>query len=365
MTNLTLPPRVLDIHVPDDLIADGPIEASGGSRHDARMLVAHRSTGRLVHAHARDLPDHLEAGDVLVVNTSATLPAAVPTIDGALVVHLSTQLGAHRWVIEVREPVGAGSQPHPLERPVALSLVGGGHVQLLAPYGPAGAMVLPEADRQPHRLWVAELSTPEPVDRWLVRMGRPIRYGRTDTAWPLDAYQTLFAAPTPHPIGLGSAEMPSAGRPITAEVLTRLIAAGVVVAPITLHCGVSSLEAHEPPYPERYQVPATTARLVNEAHAAGHRVIAVGTTVTRALETDADPDGHARAGDGWTDLVITPERGLRVIDGIVSGWHEPEASHLLLMEAAAGRQLLESSYDAALAERYRWHEFGDLHLVLP
>jgi S-adenosylmethionine:tRNA ribosyltransferase-isomerase len=159
--------------------------------------------------------------------------------------------------------------------------------------------------------------------------------------------------------------MPSAARPITADVVARLIAAGVVIAPITLHCGVSSLEAHELPYPERYQVPATTARLVDEAHAAGHRAIAVGTTATRALETDADDDGHAHAGDGWTDLVISPDRGLRVVDGILSGWHEPEASHLLLMEAVAGRPLLEASYDAALRERYRWHEFGDLHLVLP
>ena len=135
-------------------------------------------------------------------------------------------------------------------------------------------------------------------------------------------------------------------------------------APITLHTGVSSLEAHEPPYAERYRVPVSTARLVNEARAEGRRVIAVGTTATRALETDA-VDGRAHAGDGWTELVITPERGLEVVDGIISGWHEPEASHLLLMEAVAGRPLLEASYRAALAERYRWHEFGDIHLVLP
>jgi S-adenosylmethionine:tRNA ribosyltransferase-isomerase len=158
--------------------------------------------------------------------------------------------------------------------------------------------------------------------------------------------------------------MPSAGRPFTPELVSALVAAGVVFAPITLHTGVSSLEAHEPPYAERYQVPATTARLVDDAHAAGHRVIAVGTTATRALETDAD-GGGAHGGDGWTELVITPERGLYVVDGIISGWHEPEASHLLLMEAVAGRPLLEASYDEAIARRYRWHEFGDLHLVLP
>ena len=174
----------------------------------------------------------------------------------------------------------------------------------------------------------------------------------------------MFAAPTRWPIGLGSAEMPSAARPFTPELVSSLVAAGVVFAPITLHTGVSSLEAHEPPYAERYQVPTTTVELVDEAHAAGHRVIAVGTTATRALETDADAAG-AHPGDGWTELVITPDRGLHVVDGIISGWHEPEASHLLLMEAVAGRALLETSYAAAIEQRYRWHEFGDWHLVLP
>ncbi len=365
MAAVVLPERVLDVVVPDELIADGPVEAEGGSRDDVRMLVAHRGDGTLVHARARDLAEHLEAGDVLLVNTSPTLPAAVPTDDGTLLVHLSTQLGAHRWVVEVREPDHRGSRPHPLVDPIDLDLAGAAHAHLVAPYGPDGAVVRPSSDRRPDRLWVAEVHAPVPVERWLAEAGRPIRYGAAETAWPLEAYQTIFAVPVPHPIGLGSAEMPSAARPLTHEVLARLVAKGVVVAPITLHCGVSSLEAHEPPYPERYRVPATTARLVDEAHAAGRRAIAGGTTAARAIETDADEDGHAHPGDGWTDLVITPERGLRVVDGILSGWHEPEASHLLLMEAVAGRPLLEASYDAALAEAYRWHEFGDVHLVLP
>lgn len=363
---VVLPTSVLQVAVPPELVADGPIEADGVHRRDdVRMLVAHRDDGRIEHAHARDLADHLREGDVLLVNTSATLPAAVPTSDGRLLVHLSTQLGSHRWVVEVREPDHRGSRPHPLAAPAELRLAGGARAHLLAPYGPTGAMVLPERDRLPHRLWVAEVTTPVPFVAWLADAGRPVRYGSTETSWPLADYQTMFAAPTPQPIGLGSAEMPSAARPLTPEVVARLVARGVVIAPITLHCGVSSLEAHEPPYPERYQVPTTTARLVDEARAAGGRVIAVGTTATRAIETDADPTGRAHPGDGWTDLVITPERGLRVVDGILSGWHEPEASHLLLMEAAAGRPLLEASYAAALLERYRWHEFGDLHLVVP
>ncbi|MGH9086332.1 MAG: S-adenosylmethionine:tRNA ribosyltransferase-isomerase [Acidimicrobiales bacterium] len=354
MATVQLPGRVLDIEVPDARIADRPIEAEGARRDDVRMLVAHRGTSALTHARARDLPSHLDPGDVLVVNTSPTLPAAVPSYDRTLVIHFSTDLGSGRWVVEVREPCGLGSRPHPVDHGQAIPLAGGAVVRLRRPHSPPvdGAS----------RLWEADLLTPVPLSAWLTGEGRPIRYGCATTAWPIDAYQTIFAsAGVP---GLGSAEMPSAARPFTAELVAALIAAGVVLAPITLHTGVSSLEDHEPPYAERYRVPAETARLVNQAHDAGHRVIAVGTTATRALETDARA-GLAHEGDGWTELVITPERGLEVVDGIISGWHEPEASHLLLMEAVAGRPLLEASYAAALAQGYRWHEFGDIHLVLP
>jgi S-adenosylmethionine:tRNA ribosyltransferase-isomerase len=128
---------------------------------------------------------------------------------------------------------------------------------------------------------------------------------------------------------------------------------------------VASLEAHETPYPERYEVPGPTARLVNATHAAGGRVVAVGTTVVRALETAVDDDGIVHPGHGWTDLVVTPERGVRAVDGLLTGWHEPEASHLLMLEAVAGRRALELAYGAALAAGYRWHEFGDIHLILP
>jgi S-adenosylmethionine:tRNA ribosyltransferase-isomerase len=321
------------------------------------MLVAERSTGRLSHARAADLDRFLVPGDVLVTNTSPTLPAAVPSYDGSSIVHLSTHLGGSRWVLEVREPCGRGSRPHPVDHGQVIPLAGGGLVRLRIPY----SGVSPEGRA---RLWVADVVTPEPLAEFLAGRGRPIRYGCTSTAWPIASYQTIFARPPAGDPGLGSAEMPSAGRPFTPELVRRLVARGVRFAPITLHTGVSSLEAHEPPYAERYLVPAATALAVNEAHADGRRVIAVGTTATRALETDAAA-GLAHAGGGWTELVITPERGLEVVDGIISGWHEPEASHLLLMETVSGRPLLEASYDAALAERYRWHEFGDIHVVLP
>jgi S-adenosylmethionine:tRNA ribosyltransferase-isomerase len=354
---VSLPERILDIEVPPELIADHPVEAEGRRRDDVRMLVAERSTGKLTHARASDLDRFLRHGDVLVVNTSPTLPAAVPAHDGSVVVHLSTHLGGTRWVVEVREPCGLGSRPHPVDHGMVIPLAAGGLARLRFPYSAA-------TDAGGTRLWQADVLTPGPLAAFLAGEGRPIRYGCTDTAWPIDDYQTVFASPSATDLGLGSAEMPSAGRPFTSELVERLRDAGVVFAPITLHTGVSSLEAHEPPYAERYRVPAETADIVNQARAEGRRVIAVGTTATRALETDAT-DGRAHAGEGWTGLVITSARGLEVVDGIISGWHEPEASHLLLMEAVAGRPLLEVSYEAALAERYRWHEFGDIHLVLP
>jgi S-adenosylmethionine:tRNA ribosyltransferase-isomerase len=128
---------------------------------------------------------------------------------------------------------------------------------------------------------------------------------------------------------------------------------------------VSSPERHEPPYPERYCVPRATADLVNHVHERGGRVIAVGTTAVRALETAAAPDGSVAAGEGWTGLVVTPQRGLFAVDGLITGWHEPQASHLQLLEAAAGEPLLRRSYGEALSAGYLWHEFGDSHLVLP
>ncbi|MFP5369435.1 MAG: S-adenosylmethionine:tRNA ribosyltransferase-isomerase, partial [Actinomycetes bacterium] len=292
----------------------------------------------------------LDAGDVLVVNQSATIAAAIAIGDGRIL-HLSTQLGSERWVVEVRRACGFGSLPLTDAAPGPIPLPSGAEVDLLAPYG--------RHDDGRVRLWLARLRLPATLAAYLAEHGEPIRYGCDAERWPLSAYQTVFGL-TP-----GSAEMPSAARGFTLELVSELVGAGVVLAPITLHTGVSSLESHEPPYPERFGVPAATAELVNEARRTGHRIIAVGTTATRAIESAADEDGDVRASNGWTDLVIGPERGVRVVDGILSGWHEPEASHLLLLEAIAGVTLLERSYARALTGEYRWHEFGDFHLILP
>jgi S-adenosylmethionine:tRNA ribosyltransferase-isomerase len=197
------------------------------------------------------------------------------------------------------------------------------------------------------------------LETYLGEYGFPIRYGYVKRAWPSEAYQTVYATEP------GSAEMPSAGRAFTPELITRLVAKGVQIAPLILHTGVASLEEHEPPYEEFYRVPLETARLVNAAHATGKRVVAVGTTVVRALETVTDAGGVTHPGEGWTSLVITPERGLRAVNGLLTGLHEPEASHLAMLQALAGLEHLETTYAEALQQGYLWHEFGDLHLILP
>jgi S-adenosylmethionine:tRNA ribosyltransferase-isomerase len=344
--------------LPPALEAHEPPEARGVARDGVRLLVAERASGAIAHRRFAELPEILAPGDLLVVNTSATLPAAIDVAGAPLQVRFSTpapQLPGGWHVVEVRArgglaPVRAGT----VAAGQRLALAGGGAaVTLAAPYAAS------------RRLWVARVELAgagATLHGHLARHGAPIRYGHVPKAWPLADYQTAFARRAG---AAGSAEMPSAARPFTPRLVTRLVSAGVVFASLALHAGVSSPERHEPPFPERYDVPEATARLVNAVRAWGGRVIAVGTTAVRALETTAGVDGTVAAGSGWTRRVVTPERPPRVVDGLITGWHEPEASHLELLEAVAGPQLLDASYRAAFEHGYLWHEFGDSHLVLP
>ncbi|HEX5095822.1 MAG TPA: S-adenosylmethionine:tRNA ribosyltransferase-isomerase [Acidimicrobiia bacterium] len=330
--------------------ATAPPEARGITRDAVRMMVADKSNLEIVHTYAHDLPRFLDEGDLVVVNTSGTLAAALDALgeDGTpLVVHLSQRLPAEAWLVELRRPDNGSTKPWFDDPPGReLRLVGGGTVAL--------ASRLPGSQR----LWLATLSLPDPLLTYLTKHGRPIRYGYVTQDWPLDMYQNVYSREP------GSAEMPSAGRPFTPELITRLIAKGVDVAPLVLHTGVSSLEANEQPYPEWYRVAPSTAARVNRTHDEGGRVIAIGTTVVRALETVSDKRGVVHPGEGWTDLVVTPERGVHTIDGMLTGWHEPEASHLMMLEAVVGRPVLEVAYAAAEADGYLWHEFGDVNLLL-
>jgi S-adenosylmethionine:tRNA ribosyltransferase-isomerase len=333
------------------LEAHEPPEARGIARDGVRLLVARRGDETISHHVFSELPELLEPRDVVVVNISATIPASVPATrgDGTNVrVHFATRAPEleDEWrVVEIRS--ADGTSP--------LRMTAGEHIDLRA--GAALDLVAPYASG--HRLMLARFEGEISVDEYLERHGAPIRYSHVPRSWPLAYYQNVYA------ISPGSAEMPSAGRPMTREVISRLIARDIAVAPITLHCGVSSPESHEPPFPEWYEVPERTAAQIAAARDRGGRVIAVGTTVVRALESAGGPDRCSCARSGWTGLVVTPECGVAVVDGLITGWHEPEASHLQMLEALMGPELLARSYDAALDAGYQWHEFGDSHLILP
>lgn len=324
--------------LPAELSASAPPEARGVARDGVRLLVA--SPAGVHHSVFSSLGSFLSAGDLLVVNTSGTLPAAVDAVrDGRpIAVHFSTALDDGSWIVELRAPGGPLLDGRTGE---LVSLPGGASLTLQAPFAPGS-----------RRLWRATVSVP--VLGFLASAGRPIRYGYVPGDWPLSDYQTVFAREP------GSAEMPSAARPFTSSLVTRLVSEGVLFAPLVLHTGVSSPEAGEPPQAERYRVPPTTAALVSWVRSQGGRVIAVGTTAARALESAA----QLGTASGWTNLVLGPERPARVVDGIVTGLHAPDASHLLLLEAVAGHELVQRAYDAAVERKYLWHEFGDVSLLL-
>jgi S-adenosylmethionine:tRNA ribosyltransferase-isomerase len=341
----------LNFALPPEREAHEPPEARGVARDGVALMVSRRAAGEISHHAFAGLPALLLPGDLIVVNTSATLPAAVPVTGGplrsGLAVHFSTPLPGGNWLVELRAvqdgttvPYRGGSAGQQLELP--------------------GGAALTLGTRFTGRLWRARLSTA--VVPYLLRHGQPIRYSYVRRPWPIEAYQTVFGTRP------GSAEMPSASRPFTSEIVTRLVARGITLAPLTLHTGVSSLEGDEDPYPEPYDVPPATARLVNLTRQHGGRVIALGTTVVRALETAARTPGPlVTSSAGWTGHIVTPEPGhrLRAVDGLITGLHEPRSSHLRMLAAFHGPELLGRCYAEAIARGYLWHEFGDLHLLLP
>jgi S-adenosylmethionine:tRNA ribosyltransferase-isomerase len=336
--------------LPADADATAPPELRGLQRDEVRLMVVNPGATRSLRF--RDLPELLEPGDLVVVNTSATLPGRLPArrADGVTVpLHWSTELDDGDWVVEVRRPDNGGPDLG-VEPGTRLALPGGVLITLVAGY--------PDPSR-PSRLWRARTTPAVPAPAYLSEHGAPITYGYLRGDFGLAAFQTVYATEP------GSAEMVSAGRPFTDEVLVALIARGVPVVPLTLHAGVSSPELHEPPSPERFAVPEVTARLVTSTRRAGRRVVAVGTTVTRALETVTDDDGVTSAATGWTDVVLGPDRPARAVTGLITGLHEPQASHLQLLEAVAGPELVATAYERAVAEHYLWHEFGDSMLFLP
>ena len=344
-------PAALDFTVTADRIAGRPPEARGLRRDEVKLLVA--GPNGVTHTRFVGLGHHLRPTDLLVVNTSPTMPAALDAhlAGEPIVVHLSTRHDDGSWTIELRRVDGQG--PFLEARPGDLIDIPGGTVGLLHPADDAGSGAV--------RLWRATVATTDDLRRILHRHGRPIRYAYVRHNWPLRYYQTLFAD---HGRWPGSAEMPSAGRPFSNRLLRSLSHLGIGIMPIRLDTSVSSQESHELPQPESYVVPRSTAAAIDHARSAGGRIVAVGTTVARALETLASPGGLVVPGSGWTNLLLGSTRPARVVDGIITGWHPAQASHLQLLEAVVGPDLVRTVYEAALANRYLWHEFGDAALLL-
>lgn len=337
----------LEFERPEILQAVEPPEARGASRDAGRLLIT--SVRGHHHAEFMDLHWFLYPGDLLVVNESATLPASLPATGppGKFILNLSTQYGSNLWLVEPRL---SPSDPGPL------ALKAG---QVISVAGVRGVIIrqYPGLDR----LWFVRFD--RPIEPLLSDHGLPIRYGYVEEIFPLAEYQTLFSRIP------GSAEMPSAGRPFTGSIVKELQENGVDIAPVLLHTGVSSLEVEvdvieeQPLYPEPFAVSGSTARKINEVRERGGRVIAVGTTVARALETAWDGD-RVRKASGFTRLFIHPGHGIHAFDGLLTGFHDPNTTHLALLYAVAGRKRILEAYKEAVRCGYLWHEFGDSHLIL-
>lgn len=333
---------------PNDRAATRPPEERGIARDDVRLLLTR--AGAEEHYRFRDLPSLLAPGDLLVLNESATVPAALPASApfGEFVVHLSTRYGPRLWLAE---PRWSAALPGPLPlRPGARFRVADVEARVVVPYPGIPRLLF--------------LSFDDDLDSVMRELGRPIRYGYLDQEYPLERYQTIFARQP------GSAEMPSAGRPFSLRLLSALLERGVEHAPIVLHTGVSSLEIDGPTigsaplYPEPFSVPASTADSVTRCREHGGRVIAVGTTVVRALESAWNGE-RVVATAGFTKLFVHPGRPPRAFDGLLTGFHDSRSSHLALLAAVAGIAEVRRAYRVAIDFGYLWHEFGDSHLILP
>ena len=344
-----------DFVLPPELEAHEPPESRGTSRGDVRLLVTDARRG-VRHARFSDLPDVLATGDLLVLNDSKTYPAAVTAVresGDTIALHIATldPFAANGSDRETTAPwsglvlaASPGGSPHAGER---VMLPGGARARFLGLH------------RASRRMWITEVELPLPYFDYFTRFGRPVTYSHVTGTWPIAAFQTTYAR------AIGSSEMPSAGRPFTHALFDRLAARGIEIAMVTLHAGVSSGDRADLPLEEWREVPPACAVAARRALKLGRRVVAVGTTVVRALESSLDRQHRLVASRGWTGLHITPDRPMRVVSGLLTGFHEPTSTHLAILESIAGSDHIADAYQTALTARYLWHEFGDSHLVLP
>ncbi len=343
--------------LPPELSAKEPPERRGIRRDQVRLLVIDRATGHIEHTRFDKIDKYVRPGDLLVFNSSRTLPASLRGCECSaahgpcMEVRLAERLPDGSWLAlllcEQGDPFGCGLR-----------------VGMQIEFAEGLAATVLERDANIPRLWQLRfsISGTELVDL-IYRLGKPIRYEYVSAPWDLDYYQTVYATEP------GSAEMPSAGRAFTWKLLLDLKRRGIDSAYVVLHAGLSSymddeLDRQHPASEEEYFVSRTTAGKINQARENGGRIIAVGTTVVRALESAASENGSVTEAHGYTRLKIDHQHRLRSVNGLLTGLHEPEASHLDLLSAFVPAEQIHAAYREAIAHRYLWHEFGDLNLIL-
>lgn len=354
MHNQINPQSPFSFNLPDALSATKPPELRGVNRDRVKLLVINRGNGSTFNSTFNHLSDFLKKGDLLIFNSSRTLPASLKTIRSKKNLPSEIRLAEHlpddSWLVLI---LFEG------EKKNDSALKAGQRIEFDAGL----TAVIEDRDSRNPRLWKVRFSEKgAELINIFYKIGKPIRYGYISAPLPLEYYLTVFA------VDPGSSEMPSAGRAFTWKMLFDLKNNNIATSFVTLHTGLSSymddnLTSH-PISEEEYFVPHGAAAKIRETKAAGGRIIAVGTTVVRALESAAANTGKVIPGHCYTNLKITPEYKLKVADGLITGFHEPEASHLNLISAFLNPAQIKKAYEEAIEKKYLWHEFGDLCLIL-
>lgn len=367
--NVYSSPPPFSFKLPPELAAKEPPERRSIARDEVRLMVVNRKNYEIEHSHFYSIGKFLRVGDLLVFNSSRTIPASligygvllgrIFVIEARLAEHLSDDT----WLALLlchSAAVGSNGSDKCDDDLLLAGLQNGMEIQ----FGHGLIATIYDHDNNIHKLWRIRFSkSGTELIELLYRLGQPIRYEYVSRPWDLDYYQTIYAREP------GSAEMPSAGRAFTWKLLLGLKRHGVKMGYISLHTGLSSymddaVDLQHPASEEEYSVNHATAELINKTHSQGGRVIAVGTTVVRTLESVSNNNGNVNAGHGYTRLHITANHKLKTVDSLLTGFHEPEASHLDLLTAFLTAGRIHKAYDEAIRKGYLWHEFGDVNLIL-